>query len=64
MLEYQQKQKIFRKIYTTYIVIQHNVYAKSPINVGISTKTKDFQENIHNVYSNTTQRVYKKSYKR
>ena len=42
----------------------HNVYAKSPINVGISTKREDFQRNIHNVYSNATQRVYKKSYKR
>ena len=40
------------------------MYAKHTVNIGISTKREDFEKNIHNVYSNTTQRVYKKSYKR
>ena len=63
MLEYQQKQKIFRKIYTTYIVQQHNVYIKSLINIEIQRIIAYFYQNIKDVYMRIYQTFIQKLYK-
>ena len=63
MLEYQQKQKIFRKIYTTYTVIQHNVYIKSLINVETQRIIAYFYQSIKDVYIRIYQTFIQKLYK-
>ena len=63
MLKYQQKEKIFRKIYTTYIATQHNVYIKSLINVETQRIIAYFYQNIKNVYMSIYQTFIQKLYK-